>query len=493
MSDAAPSLPTDLFQQVAAFASRYETGLRAGSPPSIKDLLDEVPPQARSALLRELLFVDVHHHQESGRPLTEAEARQRIAGLGDWAEEVLAGMNFEESTTFLTLDVVAGPHAGQSYQLAGHSTCLIGRGPTGVQLALDRDRGVSGVHFLIEYNPPRARLADLRSKNGTWLNGQKIDHTDLSDGDQIRAGQSTLKVKLPPVHGTVTVEPPECSVLPTVAPTTPIVAGYEILEELGRGGMGVVYKARRLADEQFVAVKMVSPATVPHPTALARFQRETAILRNLTHRHIVAFHEAGQAGGQLYFVMEYVDGPCAATLVKRHGPFVPARVVELGCQLLDALAHAHLKGFVHRDVKPGNLLLTRLDDREAVKLADFGLGRAYQASAMSGLTVAGTAGGTPAFMPPEQVLDFRTARPAADQYAAATLYYLLTGQTIYEPAPTTMGLMMRILNSEPIPLRQPGPPLPAKLSEVFRRALARDARHRFPDVLAMREALAWAL
>jgi serine/threonine-protein kinase len=94
-------------------------------------------------------------------------------------------------------------------------------------------------------------------------------------------------------------------------------------------------------------------------------------------------------------------------------------------------------------------------------------------------------------MPPEQVLDFRTARPAADQYsAAATLYFLLTGQAIYEPAPTTTELMLRILNTEPIPLRQPSPLLPARIGEVLRRALAREVRHRFPDVLAMREALA---
>jgi serine/threonine-protein kinase len=269
------------------------------------------------------------------------------------------------------------------------------------------------------------------------------------------------------------------------------IPGYELEAELGRGGMGVVHRARRLADGLTVALKTVLPAAAPHPAAVGRFQRETAILRTLTHPHIVAFHEAGETTGVLYFVMEYIDGPSAGTLVKQDGPFTAERVVTVGCQLLDALAHAHQQGFVHRDVKPSNVLLTRQQGQEIVKLADFGLGRAYQASAMSGLTVAGTAGGTPAFMPPEQVLDFRAARPAADQYAAgATLYYLLTGQTIYEPAPTTMELMLRILNSEPIPLRQSSPSLPAKLGEVIRRALARNPQQRFPDVPAMREALA---
>src|SRR5262249_4561296 len=158
---------------------------------------------------------------------------------------------------------------------------------------------------------------------------------------------------------------------------------------------------------------------------------------------------------------------------------------------LDALAHAHLQGFVHRDVKPGNVLTTADDGRELLKLADFGLSRAYHASLMSGLTVVGTPGGTPGFMPPEQVLDFRNARPAADQYAAAaTLYYCMTGQQIYQPVGTAVDRRRRVRNAEPLPLRQQGPPLPPRFAEVIRRALARDPRHRFPDVLAMREALA---
>src|SRR5262249_44421461 len=147
----------------------------------------------------------------------------------------------------------------------------------------------------------------------------------------------------------------------------------------------------------------------------------------------------GEACGALFFAMEYVEGESAGTLVKRDGPFALERVVALGCQLLDALAHAHSHGIVHRDVKPSNVLVTTVDGREMLKLADFGLAGAYRAAALSGLTMTGTPGGTPGYRPPEQVLDFRHARPAADQYAAAaTLYYLLKGQPIYEPAPTMM-------------------------------------------------------
>jgi serine/threonine-protein kinase len=264
------------------------------------------------------------------------------------------------------------------------------------------------------------------------------------------------------------------------------------MEKLGEGGMGVVHKARRCSDGQIVAIKSVLPAVAPSADALGRFKREIVILRKLTHPHIVRFLDAGEANGLLYFVMEYVDGPSASALVKKEGPLAPARAVELVAQLLEALGHAHRQGFVHRDVKPGNVLLAREAGREVLKLADFGLARAYQESALSGLTMAGALGGTPGFMPPEQVSDFHSARPAADQYAtAATLYFLLTGEAIYEPAANQMELLLRILDTEPRPLRNPpaGPPVPPKVREVLCRALARDPAQRFPDVPAMREAL----
>jgi serine/threonine-protein kinase len=260
--------------------------------------------------------------------------------------------------------------------------------------------------------------------------------------------------------------------------------------------MGIVYKARRLSDGQTMAIKTILPALAPNPETAARFQREMKILQGLTHPHIVRFHESGVLGGHLYFVMEYVEGISAASLVKQQGPLEPGRVVELGCQLLEALAHAHAKGVVHRDVKPGNVLLSSQDGRDFLALADFGLARAYQASALSGLTISGQPGGTPAFMPPEQVRHFRSAQPASDQYAAAaTLYYLLTGQHVYERVNSMMEFLACILKDEPIPLRTPAshPPLPGRLGPILRRALSRDPGHRYPDALALRDDLRKAL
>src|SRR5262249_7960432 len=159
-------------------------------------------------------------------------------GLGPWATAVLAGLGLEESATFLTLGVISGPHVGRSFQLAGHSTCLVGRGPTGVQLALEGDGGLSRIHFLVEYNPPVARLDDMRSKNGTFVNGRKVEQVDLRDGDEVRTGNTTFRVKLPPGDHTVTVTPAGVTHMTTAPTDTPVVAlpGLEVVEEVGRGG-----------------------------------------------------------------------------------------------------------------------------------------------------------------------------------------------------------------------------------------------------------------
>jgi serine/threonine-protein kinase len=254
--------------------------------------------------------------------------------------------------------------------------------------------------------------------------------------------------------------------------------------------VGVVYRAVREADGAMVAVKTLLPAVPITRIALGRFLREAGILRQLSHPRIVGFHESGSSGGFLYFVMEYVAGVNARAIIHDSGPLSVPRALAWADQMLDALTYAHEKGFVHRDVKPGNLLVVGSPGEEVVKVSDFGLARTYEASSMSGLTVANASGGTPAFMPPEQVTDFRSVRPEADQYAAAaTLYYFLTGSNVYEPCGSVQGMLRRILVEDPIPLRPDAAPLPEPFGPVIRRALAREPKDRFPSIRTMREAL----
>jgi serine/threonine-protein kinase len=438
----------------------------------------------------------------------------------------------------ITLSVTSGPCTGQVFSFSGHDVFLVGRSRRAHFRLPDDDEYFSRLHFMVEVNPPHCLLADMGSKNGTAVNGAKVSSVELNDGDLIQAGTTVLRVSLqsseapaegpdsapptralpasevpataqiatPPAAGawatrlgpaTPPVPPPSAGAakLAPACPgksteTPPVIPGYQVLSELGRGGMGVVYLARRSADGSLVAVKTIIPAVAGSSTQVDRFLREADVLRGLKHPHIVSFREMGEVAGQLYFVMDYVQGTDAARLLQEGGPLPVRRAARLICQLLDALDHAHARRFVHRDVKPANLLLAQEGGRGALKLADFGLARVYQASKLSGLTLSGQLGGTIAFMAPEQVTHFREARPPADQYAAgATLYTLLTGRFAYDLAPTLQQQISQLLQEQPVPLRTRRPELPRELADVVHRSLAREPKDRFADVRSMRQAL----
>jgi serine/threonine-protein kinase len=269
------------------------------------------------------------------------------------------------------------------------------------------------------------------------------------------------------------------------------VKGYEIVRELGRGGMGVVYLAYCTAADGLVALKTIQPAVAAGPVQVERFLREQRILQELDHPHIVPFHEMGESEGLLYFSMEYVRGTDAGDARDLHGDDIPiGRAVGWVRQLLQALDYAHAKGFVHRDIKPANMLLARDGDRETVKLADFGLARAYQTSTLSGVTMKGDLAGTIAFMAPEQVNHLRESRPPVDLYAAgATLYWLLTGRYVYDLPRGLSNQILMVLQDAPVPVRSRQPDIPAGLAAVIDRALAREPEERFADAKDMRRAL----
>jgi serine/threonine-protein kinase len=157
---------------------------------------------------------------------------------------------------------------------------------------------------------------------------------------------------------------------------------------------------------------------------------------------------------------------------------------------LEALEYAHAKQYVHRDIKPPNVMVEKQEAREIVKLADFGLARYYQASQISGLTLKGSWGGTSGFMAPEQITNFREVKPAGDQYAVgATLYYLLSKRTIYNFPRDVEGQMLMILQEAAVPIQSRRPEIPDALAALIHRAIARKPEDRFADVRAMRKAL----
>jgi serine/threonine-protein kinase len=254
--------------------------------------------------------------------------------------------------------------------------------------------------------------------------------------------------------------------------------------------MGVVYLAVREQDNLRVALKTIIPAVAVNHNQVQRFLREAEILRRLDHAHIVAFRDVGESNGVLFFAMDYVEGTDAAKLLAREGRLPVRTALGIICQLLLALEHAHGQGFVHRDVKPANLLVARRDGKKVVKVADFGLARMYQESRMSGLTMHGDVGGTVAYMPPEQITAFRRAGPAADQYsAAATLYNLLTGLHLFDADKLKARALAMVLQETPVPIRERRPDVPEGLARAVHRALEKDPAARFPDVRAFRAAL----
>jgi serine/threonine-protein kinase len=455
----------------------------------------------------------------------------------------------------VTLTVTSGPLQGQQYSFSEHDALIVGRSPR-ARLRCEH-QSVSRFHFLLEINPPHCRVVDLRSRNGTYINRERVSSADLKHGDNISAGATKFRVEIveapdaeepeapePPVPEPPASVAPEGPALATAAqlleqPTPPRprvnraplacpacggdfppnsavwtdsmsgcqplvcsacleaiasqpqpIPGYQIIRELGRGCMGVVHLALAEASGELVALKTILPASVATPQAVERFLREARLLGQLRHPGIVAFHDVGEADGTLYFVMEYVRGTDAAALLRDRGPLPVRTAVAIICQALDALAYAHARGFVHRDVKPANLLVTSERLPYAVHLSDFGLARQYEASQISGLTLAGNIGGTLGYMPPEQILDFRTVRPPADQYgAAATLYVLLTGTHAYDLPKDYVHGMLAVLSDDPVPIRLRRPDVPEELAVLIHRALARLPEERFADAQAMRYAL----
>jgi serine/threonine-protein kinase len=522
-----PELLRDAVVVQELIAAEYRFRQRQGSALDVEEYRQRFPQYSDDMVSR------LSSPPSSPRTLVEGLTQPSIPVPALPAEAVPAPPAAESPALRVTFTVVAGPHQGKVFEFEGHDTFLVGRSKQAHFRLPQKDEYFSRVHFVVEVNPPHCRLMDMGSTNGTYVNGERVGVADLRDGDLIQGGQTVVKVSVTPIAPAAavsesTAEPPEADSLVTFSSVAPVtgacpacaapvasaeavpplckacaalaeqqqqtIPGFRLIRELGRGGMGVVYQAVREADASVVALKTIRPTGDVSKTEVERFLREANILRQLQHPHVVAFREMGEASGRLFLAMDYVKGTDASKLVKADGPLEIKRAVVLVCQMLEALAYAHGQGFVHRDVKPGNLLVTTVDGREVAQLADFGLARVYQASRLSGLTIMGQMGGTVAFMAPEQVVQFRDAQPPADQYAAAaTLYYLLSGRHIFDfPREQTKRLLM-VLQDPPVPLRTRRTDVPEGLEQVIHQGLEKEAPKRFAGASQMRERLLpWA-
>jgi len=227
----------------------------------------------------------------------------------------------------VTLTVLAGPNVGHVVECDRHDGFVVGRSKRTTARLPHKDGFLSRYHFLLEVNPPLCRVVDLDSHNGTFVNGGKVAAADLYDGDILKAGHTAFRIGIEGAQPVPGDDP--CRTAVHSPPLTTGVPGYRFVREVGRGGMGVVYEAVREADGLTVALKTIRPVADPSRTAVDRFLRESAILRQLDHPNIVRYLDGGEAGGTLWFAMEYVAGVDAGAWVKRHGPMAIADAVAV--------------------------------------------------------------------------------------------------------------------------------------------------------------------
>ena len=249
---------------------------------------------------------------------------------------------------------------------------------------------------------------------------------------------------------------------------------YELLEEIARGGMGVIYKARQISLDRIVAVKMMRPGLLATEEEIKRFHAEATAAANLQHPNIVSIYEVGEQDGLHYFSMEYIAGTSLAQVVQQH-PLLPSNAARHVQTVAEAIHYAHTKGTLHRDLKPSNILVD-LSDR--LHITDFGL--AKQIHTETTLTLAGAVLGTPNYMAPEQAAAANGHYgPTSDVYAlGAILYELVTGKPPFQAA-TPLQTIKLVLEAEPVSPRVITPGLSRDLETICLKCLAKEPRRRY--------------
>jgi eukaryotic-like serine/threonine-protein kinase len=287
-----------------------------------------------------------------------------------------------------------------------------------------------------------------------------------------------------------------------------VVGPYRLLERLGEGGMGQVFKARHLRLHRVVALKILRPDRVGNPIAVQRFYREVEVTANLSHPNVVRAYDVGEVGGLHYFAMQYVPGKDLSRFIKEHGPLPVARACDYIYQAAHGLQHIHEAGLVHRDIKPSNLMVTGSGESpppgepsapatmtapDVLKILDLGLTRLGEDTPgdprRPALTKLGVVMGTADYMSPEQGRDSRDVDIRSDIYSlGCTFYWALTGRPPF-PGGEALEKLMKHQIEEPEPIERLRPDVPPAVAAVLRRLMAKRPEDRYQTPAEAAEAL----
>jgi serine/threonine protein kinase len=249
-----------------------------------------------------------------------------------------------------------------------------------------------------------------------------------------------------------------------------------------------------MKDNQRIALKVMLSQVAVDKSNLEQFLREVRNVSALKHPNIVQIFDFGSTEGIFYFAMEWCEGGGVDRLMAKHNGKLPLKWANpIILQSLEALAHAHAKGFVHRDLKPSNILLSFERNNVIAKLSDFGLAKSFEKAGLSGLTLTGNYAGTPYFIPREQLINFKYAKPVSDVWSmGATIYNMLTGQLPYEFSQSRDPIDV-ILNDNVVPIHKRDTSLPVALADVLDKALAKEVNERYQTAAEMLDAMNSAL
>jgi eukaryotic-like serine/threonine-protein kinase len=441
-----------------------------------------------------------------------------------------------------------------------HDTFMVGR-MDDCHLCIEDDSYLSRHHFILEVNPPNARLQDLGSLNGTYVNktkvgGRSVTETpeeamsrykfpwvDLKNGDVIITGDTRFNVMIQssnvitgPVRcqkcgrdvsnevgamrgGTYICE--SCQKSAEARPfellqqfleesrfgrsvhrknatstlkygfyqETPVnFADWDVVKVLGVGGFGASYLLQNRSTKKPAVLKLMLPKIAASEAVKVRFLEETASIRKISHPNLVELYESGYRNGIFYFLMEYCNIGNLESL-RQGGVVKPGDLMLAMLQALEPLTLAHSNGFIHRNLKPQNILLNTADKKLFVKITDFGLTRSFILNGLSGMTVTGDSTGAYPYMPREQVVDFKYSRPETDIWAlGATMYNLLTGEFprnfLHSRDPLDV-----ILNGDIIPIQSRDASIPKELAEIVDRSVRNDPAGRYQHAGEMLSAL----